>query len=87
MRRQPIALSPHKCTAIAASCHRQNRPSAAAWRGAVTRGDCRSRHFGTAVAVQAVKCRALSAVPRRAVRAAWHKITALNAAQLLVQVG
>ena len=58
------------------------------WRGVVTRGDGRSRHFGTAVAVQAVQCRALSAVPRRRrPAAAWHKITALNAAQLLVQVG
>ena len=35
------------------------------WRGVMTRGDGRSRHFGTAVAVQAVQCRALSAVPRR----------------------
>ena len=35
-----------------ACCHRRHRPSAAAlWRGAMTRGDCRSRHFGTAVAV------------------------------------
>ena len=49
-----------------AGCHRQNRPSAAAWRGAVTRGDCRSRHFGTAVAVQAVKCSAALWVPCRA---------------------
>ena len=57
------------------------------WRGVMTRGDGRSRHFGTAVAVQAVQCRALSAMPRRRRPAAWHKITALNAAQLLVQVG
>ena len=58
--------------------------AAVAGRCTVTRGDGRSRHFGTAVAIQAVQCRASSAVPRLA---AWHKITALTAAQLLVQVG